>query len=53
MAMSEFVDVRTNTKVEYCQGFNFIAAFALLFLAEEEAFWYSVPCANFVIPTKP
>ena len=38
--MSEFVDPRTNSKVDYCQGFNFIAAFALHFLAEEEAFWY-------------
>ncbi len=26
-------------KIGYCQGFNFIAGFALLFLPEEEAFW--------------
>eukprot|EP00039_Didymoeca_costata_P033040 m.40424 g.40424 ORF g.40424 m.40424 type:complete len:1234 (+) comp9663_c0_seq2:283-3984(+) len=30
---------RYSTKVGYCQGFNFIAGFALLFLTEEMAFW--------------
>lgn len=30
---------RHNPKVCYCQGFNFVAGFALIFLKEEQAFW--------------
>ena len=30
---------RHNPTVEYCQGFNYIAGFALIFLSEEDAFW--------------
>ncbi|PRP86455.1 hypothetical protein PROFUN_05374 [Planoprotostelium fungivorum] len=30
---------RRNKQVGYCQSMNFIAAFALLFLDEEDAFW--------------
>lgn len=27
--------------IGYCQGFNFLAGGALLYLQEEDAFWYS------------
>ena len=33
-----------NAEIGYCQGFNFIAAFLLLFLPEEVAFWCVFVC---------
>lgn len=34
----------------YCQGFNFIAGFALLFLSEEMAFWCVVTLIGTIMP---
>ena len=28
-----------NPRIKYCQGFNFVAAFWLLFVPEEMCFW--------------
>ena len=34
----------------YCQGFNFIAGFALLILPEESAFWCLVAFVEHIMP---
>ena len=39
-----------NPDIEYCQGFNRIAAIALLFLDEEEAFWCLLYILEFLLP---
>merc|ERR1719192_726744 len=39
-----------NPDIEYCQGFNRIAAIALLFLNEEDAFWLLVYIVDVVMP---
>jgi len=39
-----------NPDIEYCQGFNRIAAIALLFLNEEDAFWLMVYIIDVVMP---
>jgi len=39
-----------NPEIEYCQGFNRIAAIALLFLNEEDAFWLMVYIIDVVMP---
>uniref|UniRef100_A0A0N5BH58 Rab-GAP TBC domain-containing protein n=1 Tax=Strongyloides papillosus TaxID=174720 RepID=A0A0N5BH58_STREA len=35
-----------NTDIGYCQGLNRLAALGLLFLEEEDAFWFLVACIN-------
>jgi hypothetical protein len=42
--------VRHNPAVGYCQGFNFLGAFALLFLPEEMAFWCLVAIIDRIMP---
>jgi len=39
-----------NPEIEYCQGFNRIAAIALLFMNEEDAFWTLVYILEVVMP---
>ena len=39
-----------NKSVEYCQGLNRIAAVALLYLKEDEAFWFLVAVVEFLQP---
>ena len=39
-----------NPDVEYCQGFNRIAAIALLFLDEEDAFWCLLYIVEVLMP---
>merc|ERR1719427_1538984 len=39
-----------NPEIEYCQGFNRIAAIALLFLDEEDAFWCLVYIVEVLLP---
>ena len=39
-----------NPELEYCQGFNRIAAIALLFLDEEEAFWCLLYILEVLLP---
>ena len=39
-----------NPAVEYCQGFNRIAAIALLFLDEEDAFWCLLYIVELLMP---
>ena len=39
-----------NPTIEYCQGFNRIAAIALLFLDEEDAFWCLVYIVEVLMP---
>ena len=39
-----------NPEVEYCQGFNRIAAIALLFMNEEDAFWCLVYIVEQLMP---
>ena len=39
-----------NPDIEYCQGFNRIAAIALLFLDEEEAFWCLLYILEVLLP---
>ena len=39
-----------NPDIEYCQGFNRIAAIALLFLDEEDAFWCLVYIVEVLMP---
>jgi len=39
-----------NPETEYCQGFNRIAAIALLFMNEEDAFWALVYIVEVVMP---
>lgn len=41
---------RRNPTVGYCQGFNFITAFALLILPEESAFWCLVAIVEHIMP---
>uniref|UniRef100_A0A0N5A3R4 TBC domain-containing protein n=1 Tax=Parastrongyloides trichosuri TaxID=131310 RepID=A0A0N5A3R4_PARTI len=35
-----------NKEIGYCQGLNRLAALGLLFLKEEDAFWFLVACIN-------
>ena len=39
-----------NPDIEYCQGFNRMAAIALLFLDEEDAFWCLVYIVEVLMP---
>jgi len=39
-----------NPEIEYCQGFNRIAAIALLFMNEEDAFWCFVYIVEELLP---
>ena len=39
-----------NPELEYCQGFNRIAAIALLFLDEEESFWCLLYILEVLLP---
>ena len=39
-----------NPETQYCQGFNRIAAIALLFLDEEDSFWCLVYIIEFLLP---
>lgn len=39
-----------NPRVGYCQGMNRLAAVALLFLAEEDAFWCLVAIVEMIMP---
>jgi len=39
-----------NPEIEYCQGFNRIAAIALLFMNEEDAFWCFVYIVEQLLP---
>ena len=39
-----------NPEIEYCQGFNRIAAIALLFMNEEDAFWCLVYIVDQLMP---
>jgi len=41
-----------NPEVEYCQGFNRIAAIALLFMNEEDAFWLLVYIVEHLMPAE-
>ncbi|KAH8855924.1 TBC1 domain family member 2B [Schistosoma japonicum] len=41
-----------NAKVGYCQGMNFIAAIALLFLKKEDAFWCLIAILEHFLPEK-
>lgn len=41
---------RYNTMIGYCQGLNRLAAIALLFLNEEDAFWCLVAIVDEVLP---
>ena len=41
---------RRNPSIGYCQGFNFIAALALLILPEETAFWCLVAIIEHIMP---
>ncbi|KAK4473334.1 hypothetical protein MN116_004496 [Schistosoma mekongi] len=41
-----------NSKVGYCQGMNFIAAVALLFLKKEDAFWCLIAILERFLPEK-
>ncbi|VDK87482.1 unnamed protein product [Litomosoides sigmodontis] len=40
-----------NKAVGYCQGLNRLAAIALLFLEESDAFWFLVACVEHLQPT--
>ncbi|MCP9264061.1 TBC1 domain family member 2B [Dirofilaria immitis] len=40
-----------NKSVGYCQGLNRLAAIALLFLEESDAFWFLVACIEHLQPT--
>ncbi|VDN02558.1 unnamed protein product [Thelazia callipaeda] len=40
-----------NKSVGYCQGLNRLAAVALLFLEESDAFWFLVACIEHLQPT--
>lgn len=40
-----------NKSVGYCQGLNRLAAIALLFLEESDAFWFLVACVEHLQPT--
>ncbi|KHN71806.1 TBC1 domain family member 2B, partial [Toxocara canis] len=39
-----------NKAVGYCQGLNRLAAIALLFLDESDAFWFLVACVEHLQP---
>ena len=39
-----------DPQVGYCQGLNRLAAIALLFLEEEDAFWCLVTVVNHLLP---
>ncbi|VDK75423.1 unnamed protein product [Onchocerca ochengi] len=39
-----------NKSVGYCQGLNRLAAIALLFLEESDAFWFLVACVEYLQP---
>ena len=39
-----------NPETQYCQGFNRIAAIALLFLDEEDAFWCLLYIIEMLMP---
>ncbi|VDO90306.1 unnamed protein product, partial [Schistosoma mattheei] len=39
-----------NSKIGYCQGMNFIAAVALLFLRKEDAFWCLIAILERFLP---
>eukprot|EP01094_Clydonella_sp_ATCC50884_P018295 TRINITY_DN3369_c0_g1_i11.p1 TRINITY_DN3369_c0_g1~~TRINITY_DN3369_c0_g1_i11.p1 ORF type:complete len:534 (-),score=116.01 TRINITY_DN3369_c0_g1_i11:1202-2803(-) len=41
---------RSNSFVGYCQSMNFISAFLLLFVLEEDAFWLLTKLINDIIP---
>lgn len=41
-----------NPDVEYCQGFNRLVAIALLFMAEEDAFWCLVYIIDHLMPSE-
>jgi len=41
-----------NPDVEYCQGFNRLVAIALLFMAEEDAFWCLVYIIEHLMPSE-
>jgi len=41
-----------NPDVEYCQGFNRLVAIALLFMAEEDAFWCLVYIIEHLMPAE-
>ncbi|XP_013784589.1 TBC1 domain family member 2B-like [Limulus polyphemus] len=41
---------RHNPAVGYCQGINRLAAIALLFMEEEEAFWCLVAIVEYIMP---
>lgn len=42
--------MRHSPRVGYCQGFNFLAGFALLFLSEEMAFWCLTAIIDHIMP---
>jgi hypothetical protein len=42
--------MRHSPRIGYCQGFNFLAGFALLFLSEEMAFWCLVTLIDHIMP---
>ncbi|GMS87109.1 hypothetical protein PENTCL1PPCAC_9284, partial [Pristionchus entomophagus] len=39
-----------NTEVGYCQGLNRLAAIGLLYLTEEDAFWFLTACVEILQP---
>lgn len=39
-----------NTEVGYCQGLNRLAAIGLLYLSEEDAFWFLTACVEILQP---
>ncbi|EDV28607.1 uncharacterized protein TRIADDRAFT_51695 [Trichoplax adhaerens] len=43
---------RHNPDIGYCQGMNRLAAVALLYLSEEEAFWCLIAIIDFIMPTE-
>eukprot|EP00039_Didymoeca_costata_P001901 m.56120 g.56120 ORF g.56120 m.56120 type:complete len:587 (-) comp11019_c0_seq1:45-1805(-) len=43
--------MRHSPGIGYCQGLNFIAGFALIFLPEESAFWCLVALVNHILPS--
>jgi len=42
--------MRHSPRVGYCQGFNFLAGFALLFVSEEMAFWCLTAIIDHIMP---
>eukprot|EP00039_Didymoeca_costata_P007670 m.102469 g.102469 ORF g.102469 m.102469 type:complete len:181 (+) comp13775_c0_seq5:2153-2695(+) len=41
---------RHNPAVGYCQGLNMVAALGLLYLDEEETFWFLVAIVEYILP---